>query len=264
MSAQSNKKTVAIVLVAILIIVGFGYFFGNVVGNSPLTTNSKGDDTDQLVTKIVLDYLNQKYGDQQFTVTRVTQDLKIYSETHHEHIGFYVDVTSPVIPDEFYRTFNVVTTGTDPATTSPVHDSFASNYYSKLSIAEPTPNYAGTQYAMVVNYNIKTVYKESQGNFGHVPTIGELAGVGAINEITITMNDPNNPIFGDNENARIEHIAKLVNTIADYHQITSGSTTLQIFYYENGASAGSYRITVTESYLRVSNKNGTIQKRYSR
>ncbi len=223
---QTTKKNktwliVLLVVVGLLILIPVAWFAFLIiafvdVGVDPITPKET-----TIVSAKVIDYVEKKYGKQDFSFDRVERKISHNDAWRSRHDGFYAVFLTSLTDDGY---FTVNTTGNDAKTTVP-RDDFLERYYSRenadfLSSFEKPRTSINIYDDMVLD------------NMGRIPSLDELLDWGAVREYTVMLWGSDNKKFGDDKASRAEYVSDVAKNVADHYEITN-EMKMSIQYRDN-------------------------------
>lgn len=217
----SDKKYIC-KLVVIIIFVSIGIPIVNMVLINTLVANR------------TIDYLNTKYGDNDFKVVLVSKDYTDNGLVISTHTGYKINVTSPMVDREFV----VYAYGTSPGTIREFSEhSFIVNYYEK-EINE----YLGNKYDYTVYLSLEE--DNISKKLGHIPTFDDLVAFKAISTLSFTARDYNTYCL----NGTVNCVLDLTMYLAKYFKI-SGNNVLEFSIFVNKNTE--YDVRLMENTLEI-------------
>ena len=193
----------------------------------------------QQVSAIVIDYLNRKYGKQDFKLDRVEKRISYNDAVHSYHDGFAAIMLTSMLPSGGY--FVVNTAGNDAASTVP-RDDFIERYHTVENA-----NFLSAGYKIRLSPTIDS--SAIPDNFGQIPTLNELIGFGAVNEFKILQWDTANKIYGEDLVSRANYVKDLSEKFLKYYEIAD-DFRFEVQYSENNYTY-IYYVNATDETLRI-------------
>lgn len=196
---------------------------------------------DMIVANKTVDYLNTKYGDNDFKVVFVSKDYSYNGIVSATHTGYEVRVTSPIVDDKFI----VHVSGTNPFFVK----EFCEHYFLLNHYKKEIKEYLGKKYDYTVDFYLAED-KVSQEP-GSIPTFADLLSFDAISMLSFT---PKNYDTYCSEST-IDCAADLAMYLADYFKISENSALeFSIFV----SKTEKCEVRLTEKYLDIKTKNGKV------
>ncbi len=225
---KTRKGFVPIIIVVIIVIIAAIVY---AVGHT------KQEALDDITATATLNYLNKKYGDQDFEVTNVMIEHAFMSSNV---IGFTILVTTPLLDGD---TFSVYAGGSDQATAKPSMDTLLTEYY-KTKTYE---NFADTGLTAEVYIAVSSV--EIPNNYGHFPTPNDIYKFDGDFWMNVKVKD-GGLTFGDNQDLRLTYLKKTIDQIAAYYEVPD-NFAIRLNYPEEGLKADLYIYTFSENKIQL-------------
>ena len=240
---KENRNNIVAIILAVMgclllipfLIFAFFMFMLSQNDVKPIT-----DKETQQVSAIVIDYLNRKYGKQDFKLDRVEKRISYNDAVHSYHDGFEAIMLTSMLPSGGY--FVVNTAGNDAASTVP-RDDFAERYYSVENA-----NFLSAGYKIRLSPSVDS--SSIPSDFGQIPTLNELVGFGAVREYMILQWDASNKLYGNDLAGRANYIRELSEKFLKYYEITD-DFKFEVQYSENNYTYV-YYVNATDEMMRIS------------
>lgn len=246
---RTNKKrivkifTFTILAIIILIIIAFGFIWYHVGNYEKETSPVIEENIEQEITTHIINYLNNKYGNKNFSVIEIKKDFTYNGGALKRHTGYEATVSSSVLK----KNFNIHISGTDLSQINGVNENFIENYYN-----ENVNEYLLQKYSLSFDIWIKEEYIPD--DCGHLPTLDELVYFNAVDEIYINVYKTDSYKYDNNVNGRINHLKNLSKDLINYLNI-SKDITYTFTRYTN-ANSFRYNVLITKDTIKIINEDG--------
>lgn len=190
-----------------------------------------------LISNNVINYLNNKYGDNNFKIIEIENDYSYNGIVEKDHTGYKVTVSSTSLKEIFH----VKIYSTNPKSNS-IIDEFIEEYYN-----EKTNEYLSQKYG--IEFHMHTEEILIPNTFGHIPTFDELLGYGAIRDIFIDVKSSSKYNNIKDKNEQISYLKELLLDLINYWKITK-DINLQ-FQGRNNTSYYAYKIQISNNILKI-------------
>ncbi|HCC03599.1 MAG TPA: hypothetical protein DEP51_01905 [Clostridiales bacterium] len=190
------------------------------------------------ILKIIIDYLNNKYGDNSFEVIDLKKSYG-YAGINSYHEGYRAKVTSNVSEH-----FEVSVLGTNPSKSRITYEGFIIKYYNKK-----LNEYLSNKYNLEID--LGPIDEDKIPNdLGHIPTFNELSDNNVIDEISIDIKeDFVNKDF--EENKKINYLQSVSVDLISFLDISRNISFNADFKNVLDRDLRYYKIEISDNKLKI-------------
>ena len=186
------------------------------------------------ILKNSINYLNNKYGDENFQIVEIKKDYA-YEGLNKIESGYELTVSSPLLKDNF----TMYADNEHFSKIKNVTEFFVETYYN-----EKMNDYLSKEYNIELDIRIRE--EKIPETVGHIPTIDELSNSNSIDSIHIRIRNDN---YDKNINKRIDYIKQISKDLIDKFKI---SREINIIFRKYGFSDSySYEVQMSENIIKI-------------
>ena len=194
--------------------------------------------TNQIIEKNAINYLNKKYGNNDFEVTDIEKAYSYNGIISSYHTGYELRISSSALEDKFdLRTYE-----NNPLMISKYSEEFIEEYYKKDLLKK---------YHLEFDMWIDEEYIPD--NCGHIPTFNELVDYGAISHIYTWIKNKNKYMYNVNPDETINNIKETMLDLIEYLNISRPA------YFEFRGLDYNCDVKISDNILKIIINNKTYE-----